>query len=1193
MKNLKKNVLSCIGVLICAVSFVQAAPFAKTIQFRQPDGTAIELWGEGDDFHAVFETLDGYTVTFDPALKTYFYATVSADGTQLVATDLEVGKGTPMARGLAQHVRISAEALSQQAKARFEKWDSVMEVTKAWTHLKNARRSAETVLADGPVMAPPRFTTVGQKMGLCLLIDFPDDRATVPQSNVEQFCNGDAYAGFGNNGSVKKYFQDNSNNLLVYSNAVTAYIRMVKSKSYYNDTSKDCGAQARLLINDAVAIMKALPNYVSDILPMFSDITVNGASEIVACNVFYTGGNGGSWTYGLWPHSWTLASPLELSAGGKKVFKYQVTNIGSRLSIATFCHENGHMLCGFPDIYDYDYDSTGGAGSFCLMDYGGPDNNPVQVSAYLKRAAGWCTTIEATYQSGVTGSLVATPGIEGFNRIIRYAKPEVATEYFLFENRQKTGRDASLPAAGIAIWHIDELGDRDNQSLAYNTTHANYECTLEQADNQWHFQSGANSGDPYDLYYLGNTTPAYTGVFSDSSAPSARWWDGTASLMEAHDFSVIGETMTFTIAPRPPTMLTIGTLPSGRVGTPYSYPLTAVGGATPYTWSIDKGTLPLGITFSTNGLISGMPEEAVTSNFSVVVMGASGVGATNDFSLTIRPVFLAPFTETFEYGGSLPDGWMQEYVTNTVPWVYENGGVLGHPASAHGGSYNASLSVTSTNRAVTRLVSPRIDFGPSPRAAQLTFWHFMEAYVGDQDQLRIYYKTTFDAPWTLIQSYTTSISQWRKQTVTLPEPGRTYYIAFEGTARYGYGIYIDDVYVCDPTPPLGIITPSPLPNAIINVGYTQILETVSGTLPYTYAQTSGALPAGITLSTNGVISGSAPVAGTFLFDVTVTDATGNSSTTSFELSVTEPVIVMFSEPFENGGQLQAFEADGKPRWTQEYVTGSASWTCENGGGYWNIARQPASAHGGSYNALLFAKSTSDHKTLLVLNARDLSTAPPTTRLIFWHCMTALDGDQDELRVYYRTSAAAAWTQLAWYKNRQPAWTNIVLALPNPSSTYYVAFEGRAKYGYGVCIDDVSITGDLSPYSAWKSLKFTEEALADGLTTGDNDDPDGDTIVNGLEYAMGLDPKVFDTAGMPYGGVMADYLTLTYRENKFAVGVRFEVEACTSLVENVWSTNGVSEILRANSNLWWNVTTRHNVPVTDVPQRFMRLKVYLP
>ena len=50
-------------------SSVWAAPFAKRIPFVQPDGTAIELWGQGDEFYAVFETLDGYTVVYDQDRK--------------------------------------------------------------------------------------------------------------------------------------------------------------------------------------------------------------------------------------------------------------------------------------------------------------------------------------------------------------------------------------------------------------------------------------------------------------------------------------------------------------------------------------------------------------------------------------------------------------------------------------------------------------------------------------------------------------------------------------------------------------------------------------------------------------------------------------------------------------------------------------------------------------------------------------------------------------------------------------------------------------------------------------------------------------------------------------------------------------------------------------------------------------------
>ena len=77
----------------------------------------------------------------------------------------------------------------------------------------------------------------------------------------------------------------------------------------------------------------------------------------------------------------------------------------------------------------------------------------------------------------------------------------------------------SFPASGIAIWHVDELGDRDNQSLANNSVHANYELTLVQADNLWHFQNNLNAGDSRDLYYAGNPAAGYVNQFTRYDCP--------------------------------------------------------------------------------------------------------------------------------------------------------------------------------------------------------------------------------------------------------------------------------------------------------------------------------------------------------------------------------------------------------------------------------------------------------------------------------------------------------------------------------------------------------------------------------------------------------------------------------------------------------------------------------------------------
>lgn len=555
-------VLTLLGLAWAAT--VSAAPFDRQISFTQPDGTAIQLHGKGDEFYAVFETLDGYTVVFDPAQKAYCYAAQSTDG-RLYSTGAQVHQADAAVLGIDKGVRMSPAARKQMVVERWQRWEQGMEIQSRWAAQKAASR--QFMATDGPQAAPPPFTTTGLKVGLTLLVDFSDDPATVPQAEIVEYCNGDNYTGYGNNGSIKSYFLDNSNGQLLYTNVVTIYIRAPQAKSVYNDPTKDCGDQANILIKDALDTLKALPNYATEILPLFDALTVDGNNQVVACNVFYAGGNSGVWMFGLWPHSWALynVGAQELSAGGKKIWRYQITDIGGRLEISTFSHENGHMLCGYPDLYDYDYDSVGGAGLFCLMGFGGQGGNPSQINAYLKRASGWATVTELDANSTLMATVSAGAGTN-FNHFYRFQKPGVATEYYLVENRQATGRDAILPASGVAIWHIDELGNRDDQRIAYNTSHANYECSLVQADNQYHFQRNSNPGDSRDLYRAGNDAPGYLNEFSDPTQPSARWWDGTPSGVLFSEFSVSAETMTFRVGSGLPLLNLVSTEISGGNG---------------------------------------------------------------------------------------------------------------------------------------------------------------------------------------------------------------------------------------------------------------------------------------------------------------------------------------------------------------------------------------------------------------------------------------------------------------------------------------------------------------------------------------------------------------------------------------------------------------------------------------------------
>src|SRR5262249_13142696 len=64
-------------------------------------------------------------------------------------------------------------------------------------------------------------------------------------------------------------------------------------------------------------------------------------------------------------------------------------------------------------------------------------------------------------------------------------------------------------------------------------------------------------------------------------------------------------------------------LPSGIMGTPYSTQFQAAGGTGPYRWSLGSGVLAQGLTWSSDGLLSGTPTAAGSATFAIQVTDRS------------------------------------------------------------------------------------------------------------------------------------------------------------------------------------------------------------------------------------------------------------------------------------------------------------------------------------------------------------------------------------------------------------------------------------------------------------------------------------------------------------------------------------------------------------------------------------------
>lgn len=89
-------------------------------------------------------------------------------------------------------------------------------------------------------------------------------------------------------------------------------------------------------------------------------------------------------------------------------------------------------------------------------------------------------------------------------------------------------------------------------------------------------------------------------------------------------------------------------------------------------------------------------------------------------------------------------------------------------------------------------------------------------------------------------------------------------------------------------PPLALaITTTSLPGGTVGTGYSQTLGAQNGTAPYTWSLLSGSnLPAGLTLSSAGTISGVPTTPGTFSFTVQVTDSSSPTQSASANLAIT-------------------------------------------------------------------------------------------------------------------------------------------------------------------------------------------------------------------------------------------------------------------------------------------------------------------
>lgn len=126
-----------------------------------------------------------------------------------------------------------------------------------------------------------------------------------------------------------------------------------------------------------------------------------------------------------------------------------------------------------------------------------------------------------------------------------------------------------------------------------------------------------------------------------------------------------------------------------------------------------------------------------------------------------------------------------------------------------------------------------------------------------------------------------------------------------------------------------VFTASSPPAGIVGTAYSYQYQS-SGTAPLTFARASGSIPTGLTLGSDGLLSGTPTTAGTFTYTVSVTNVDGSASTqevttiTGGTVTGTAPVITSFLVPdgVQGNSYFYQFTASGSTPLTWNISAGS-------------------------------------------------------------------------------------------------------------------------------------------------------------------------------------------------------------------------------------------------------------------------------
>ncbi|MDE6715920.1 MAG: M6 family metalloprotease domain-containing protein [Muribaculaceae bacterium] len=519
---MNKVILSLLSITLCAFGAyaVPASPAPATI--IQPDGSLLTIELHGDEFYSYSTTTDGYTVIQNEDTGVWEYA-------------LSTSMGIPMASGIR----------AANASFRDEKENAMLSligkgIRPDYSEAMKMRQTTTSALQQNPLLKPDARGKydISKFRGLVILVEYED--APFSRNDyyeiINDMVNKKGFTGFMSSamipslipctGSVRDYYYDNSNGK--FDPVFDVYGPVKIDYSQYS-ANKSSNAQALV-----TAALRAANDEID-----YSKYDTDGDRKVDMVYFIFSGGGSnysGNDSRLIWPHASTVMS---FSADGVSFDRYACSTelygmpANKQLDgIGTICHEFSHVL-GLPDLYDTDYESSGGQSvhpaKWSVMasgSYLNASRTPCGYSLYERYALGFAQPV-----------LIDKPGdfeLEALNVSNQGYRinSSVKNEFFLLENRNKTRWDEYLPGEGLLIHRVDstEASIWDNNRVNANPVHNYY--TLLRANPKTSGSTVTDSdGDPF---------PGSANVteITNLTTPSLQAWSKVATPLVLKKISI-------------------------------------------------------------------------------------------------------------------------------------------------------------------------------------------------------------------------------------------------------------------------------------------------------------------------------------------------------------------------------------------------------------------------------------------------------------------------------------------------------------------------------------------------------------------------------------------------------------------------------------------------------------------------------